>query len=77
MALVGKNGSGKSTVLKMIGGFIKPDSGKISQYNAPLGGGPKISMQSNATNGTWSYNNVYYKKNGCFSLCRLIRENVG
>ncbi|WP_416333778.1 ATP-binding cassette domain-containing protein [Bacillus smithii] len=54
MALVGKNGSGKSTVLKMIGGFIKPDSGKISQYNAPLGGGPKISMQSNATNGTWS-----------------------
>jgi ABC-type multidrug transport system ATPase subunit len=34
--LWGKIRSGKSTMLKMIGGFIKPDSGKISKYKAPL-----------------------------------------
>ena len=36
VALVGSSGSGKSTILKMIGGIIEPKSGKISIGGYPI-----------------------------------------
>ncbi len=33
--IIGRNGAGKSSILKMLLGFIKPDSGKISIYGKP------------------------------------------
>ncbi len=38
IAIIGKNGSGKSTLIKILGGFINPDSGEIkSSYNVKVG----------------------------------------
>ena len=36
IALVGKNGSGKSILLKIIGGLIKSDSGEVYKLASPL-----------------------------------------
>lgn len=38
VSLVGKNGMGKSTLLKTVMGFVKPRSGKISLYGADITG---------------------------------------
>lgn len=39
-ALIGPNGAGKSTVLNMIGGFYRPDAGRIDLGGADLAGRP-------------------------------------
>lgn len=37
MGLVGPNGGGKTTLIKLLLGVIKPDSGTISLFNEPIG----------------------------------------
>jgi ABC-type branched-subunit amino acid transport system ATPase component/ABC-type branched-subunit amino acid transport system permease subunit len=39
-SLIGPNGAGKSTVLNMIGGFYRPDSGRITRARVELAGLP-------------------------------------
>jgi iron complex transport system ATP-binding protein len=36
IALLGANGSGKSTILKLSGGILKPNSGEINLWNKPI-----------------------------------------
>ena len=35
--LLGPNGAGKTSVVKMIGGLLRPDGGDISLYGSPPG----------------------------------------
>lgn len=39
LGLVGENGAGKSTVMKMIAGAVAEDSGSIAVWGTPVGGG--------------------------------------
>lgn len=41
IGMIGPNGGGKTTLLKLIMGFIKPDGGKISIYQSPQTGAQK------------------------------------
>lgn len=40
-ALVGQNGSGKSTTLKMIAGLLRPDNGLVTLFGKPVDGGER------------------------------------
>ncbi len=58
MALVGRNGSGKSTMLKLLAGLIKPDAGMIQiggrvqgLINLGAGFSPRLSGRENIMNG--------------------------
>ena len=35
LGLIGRNGAGKTTLLKMLNGLIKPDHGRIEEYESP------------------------------------------
>src|SRR3989304_990297 len=37
IGLLGSNGSGKSTVLKLLSGILKPGSGSVSLWGKPIG----------------------------------------
>ena len=44
VALLGQNGAGKSTVIKMLAGVYQPDHGQITLAGAPLDGGTGITF---------------------------------
>ena len=45
VSILGQSGGGKSTLLKLLGGFIKPSAGKLMFHGTPLEGiNPKIGM---------------------------------
>lgn len=44
-AIIGKSGSGKSTILNMIVGFLKPDEGEVSYYTVT---GKEIKLRNNS-----------------------------
>lgn len=46
LALIGENGAGKSTVIKVISGGIEPDSGRLSLMNSLVESGKSILMIS-------------------------------
>lgn len=50
LALIGENGSGKSTVLRIISGVLKPDSGKITLNDKVLFDAEKISLSPEERN---------------------------
>ena len=43
IALVGRNGCGKSTLIKIMAGLIKPDSGEVTYFGKKLKTGSKVS----------------------------------
>ena len=47
LGLIGPNGSGKTTMMNLISGALKPTSGEISLYNREISGQPanRISKQ--------------------------------
>lgn len=45
-ALLGENGAGKSTMVNILGGFVRPDSGKVRMDGSPLPVGDPIAIRS-------------------------------
>lgn len=61
IALVGETGAGKSTVLKLLTGFYKPDSGKILLYGSDVNSIPLENYRKNfgiVTQDSWLYNDT-------------------
>ena len=49
IGLIGPNGSGKTTTLNLITGFLKPDSGKIDLMGKNLAGLPRYKIRARAS----------------------------
>jgi ABC-2 type transport system ATP-binding protein len=42
LGLLGENGAGKTTTLRMVAGLLRPDSGTVRAFGAPLGPGSPV-----------------------------------
>lgn len=74
LALVGKNGTGKSTLLKVIAGFIEPDSGQIARGKGVSIG--YLPQEPELESGKSIHDSLFGKDNPLLNLVKQYEEAV-